>query len=335
MKRLILSALAILILLFAGMVLTMRAGWWATDRDEVIARWAQEPSQFATIDGVPIHFRDEGEGPVVVLLHGSIVNLHEWSDVVPLMTDRFRVIRLDWSPYGLSGPDPTGEYTTARAADLLNGLLQYLEVEDFALVSTSNGANVALEYNRRYPGNANSMAFSVLPLERPSQTREIDWRIRAMMPFHNNLVPDWHSHLWFRLILEDTTPDSFEPTSEMVDSIYATANLPGAAQRQREYIQSNVVLFQTTDLGAVAESVTVPVLLQWCEYDTVISQGPEASVERFTNTDVELIEYNDLGHFPMWEDPERFTADLVKFIDKVQAQRDAEPATDELISDPA
>ena len=318
MRRIGLVALA-LILLLAGIVATMRMGWWATDRAEMEARWAQAPSQFAMVDGVRLHYRDEGEGPIVVLLHGSIVNLHEWSAVVPLMTGRFRVIRLDWPPYGLSGPDPTGEYTTARAAELLDGLLRQIGADDFTLVSTSNGANVALEYNRRFPGHARAMAFSVLPLERPSQTRKIDWRIRAMMPFHNYLVPDWHSHLWFRLILEDTTPDSFSPTSEMVDSIYATANLPGAAQHQRDYIASNTRLFQTTDFGAIAETVHVPVLLQWPSYDTVISQGPQPTIERFTNTDVELVEYPDLGHFLMWEDPERFTADLTDFIDRVNA----------------
>ncbi len=305
--------------------LTMRAGWWQTDRDDVIAQWAQDPSQFVTIDGVPIHYRDEGEGPVVVLVHGSIVNLHEWSEVVPLMKDRFRVIRLDWPPYGLSGPDPKGEYTTARAAELLNLFLTELDVDEFALVSTSNGANVALEYNRQYPGNANAMAFSVLPLERPSQTREIDWRIRAMLWFHNNIVPDWHSHYWFRMILEDTTPDTFDPSPEIIDSIYATANLPGAWDRQQQYIQSNVRLFQTTDVGAVAESVTVPVLLQWPSYDDVISQGVNASVTRFTNTEVELVEYTDLGHFPMWEDPERFTRDLMAFIDRVNQLEEAIP----------
>jgi len=326
MKRVLGYGLLGIILAFAAMVLTMRAGWWNTDRAEMEARWAGAPSQFATVDGVRLHYRDEGAGPVVVLLHGSIVNLHEWDDVVPLMTGRFRVIRLDWSPYGLSGPDPSGEYSTARAAQLLDGLLTQLGVDEFSLVSTSNGANVALEYNRQFPGHATAMAFSVLPLERPSQTRKIDWRLQAMMPFHNYLVPDWRSHLWFRLILEDTTPDNFTPTSEMVDSIYATANLPGALQRQREYIADNVRLFQTTDLGSVAEAVTVPVLLQWCSYDTVISQGAQASIDRFTNTEVELVEYTDLGHFPMWEDPVRFTRDLVAFIDRVNAAAEPAPA---------
>ena len=176
-------AFALLLLVASGIVLSMRLGAWNTEREEVAAKWARAPSQFISVDDVPIHYRDEGEGPVVVLLHGSILNLHEWDAVADRLKGRFRVIRFDWAPYGLSGPDPKGVYTTARAAELMNGLLQQLGIEKFALVSTSNGANVALEYNRQYPGNATVMAFSVLPLERPSQDRKIDWRLKMMLPF--------------------------------------------------------------------------------------------------------------------------------------------------------
>ena len=309
-------AFALLLLVASGIVLSMRLGAWNTEREEVAAKWARAPSQFISVDDVPIHYRDEGEGPVVVLLHGSILNLHEWDAVADRLKGRFRVIRFDWAPYGLSGPDPKGVYTTARAAELMNGLLQQLGIEKFALVSTSNGANVALEYNRQYPGNATVMAFSVLPLERPSQDRKIDWRLKMMLPFRKHLVPNWHPHLFYRLILEDTTPDSFKPTAAMVDQMYDMNNLPGAIERQKAYIDSNTRLFKTMDVAAIAETVTVPVLLQWCAYDTVISQSAQQSVERFTNTKVDLIEYNDLGHFPMWEDPDRFTADLIAFLDR-------------------
>lgn len=298
----------------AALLLAARAGAFATDLARARALHAGPPSQFRRVDGVELHVRDEGQGPVVVLLHGSIVNLHEWDPVVGRLKARHRVVRLDWPPYGLSGTDPRGVYTTARAAELVAALVDDLKLEPFTLVATSNGANVALEYVARHPDRVRALALSVLPLERPSQTREVDWRIRALRWFHVRLLPDWRSRTWWRLILEDTASPGFVPDEAFVDSIYQANNLPGAAQRQREYIASNTKLFQTTDVGAVAAKVTVPVLLQWCELDTVISQGAEKSVARFANAPVKLVRYPDLGHFPMWEDPDRFTADLAAFI---------------------
>lgn len=303
---------------------TMRAGLWNTDYATVAAKYAGAPSRFVTIDGVPLHVRDEGQGPVVVMLHGSIVNLHEWDLVADRLKGRYRIVRLDWSPYGLTGPDPTGVYSTARAAQLLAGLVDRMKLGKFALVSTSNGANVALEYNAHHPEHVQAMAFSILPLERPSQTRKVDWRIRWMQSFHKTLLPEYHTHLWYRLILKDTTPPNFEPTDAMVDMMYDMNNLPGAVVRQKAYIDSNTKLFKTSDVGAIAEKVTAPVLLQWCGYDTVISQGPEASIKRFTHTKVDLVRYPNTGHFPMWEEPDRFAADLGKFLDRVSVPAKAD-----------
>jgi len=308
------------VVLVAGLLVvyaTLRAGLWNVDPATARAREAGPPSRFITVGGVPLHFRDEGQGPVVVLLHGSIVNLHEWDLVVDRLKDRYRLVRLDWPPYGLSGPDPTGIYSTPRAAELLAGLVDALGLGRFTLVSTSNGANVALEYVGRHPEHVAAMAFSVLPLERPSQTRHIDWPMRLLQSFHATVLPDYHFHTYYRMVLESTTPPSFHPTAAMVDSIYDADNLPGAAARQRQYIDTTIRAFQTSDVGASAEAVRVPVLLQWCAYDTVISQSAQRSVARFTNAPVELINYPDFGHFPMWENPDRFSSDLARFLERV------------------
>lgn len=313
-KWLSLTAVAAMLLFYGS----LRAGWWQTDVDDLRARYAQPPSKFITVDGVPIHVRDEGSGPVVVMLHGSIVNLYEWELVAARLKDGYRVVRVDWPPYGLSGPDPSGVYTTARAAELVAGTIEAMQLAPVVLVATSNGANVALEYNRLHGQDVRAIALSILPLDRPSQTRKVDWRLRLAGSFHRALLPDYHFRWWYRLIIEDTSHPGYEPTDEIVDSVYDMANLPGAAERQRQYIESNTRLFKAGDFGSVAAAaVRVPVLLQWCELDTVISQGPENSVRRFANTQVELVSYPDLGHFPMWEDPDRFTADLRRFLDRV------------------
>jgi pimeloyl-ACP methyl ester carboxylesterase len=294
------------------------AGLWASDRDALIAEYASPPSRFIVVDGVPLHVRDEGAGPVVVMLHGSIANLQEWNEVAARLVASYRVVRLDWPPYGLSGPDPTGVYSTARAAQLLGGVVDALQLPPFVLVATSNGGNVALEYYQRRPESVVALALSILPLERPSQTRTIDWRIRAMQKSHGYLLPDYRFRSWYRLIVEDTTPDPFTPTAAMIEPLFDMNNLPGALARQKQYIDSNTRIFKAGDaIARAAASVRVPVLLQWCDQDDVISQGPDATIRRFEQTQVELVRYADLGHFPMWEDPQRFTADLLRFLERV------------------
>ena len=312
-----LTIISVILVALGVWITALRAGWLSDDYATLRQRYGGPPSQFITIDGTELHVRDEGTGPVVVLLHGSIVSLREWDPVVDRLKSRYRLVRFDWPPYGLSQPDPRNEYSTARDVALLQGLVEHLNLAPFTLVATSNGGNIALEYAARHPDRVKALALSVLPIERPSQTRAVDARIRILDWFHQRFLPDYHSKYWFRLILEDTTPPGFVPPKTLVDTMHDFNNLPGAAQRQRTYIASNTKLFKTTDVGAVASRITVPVLLQWCERDTVISQNADQTVARFTRAPVTLVRYPKFGHFPMWEDPDLFTADLGKFLEKV------------------
>lgn len=304
-----------------GVYGTMRAGLWATQYDKVVAKWAAGPAdKFVKVDGVNLHVTDEGQGPVVVMLHGSIINLHEWDPVVDRLKAHYRIIRLDWPPYGVSGQDPTGVYTTPRETELLAKLVDQMHLGRFSVVSTSNGANIALQYVTDHPEHVSAMAFSILPLVRPSQTRKVDPLLKNVAAFHAAYLPDYHPKYWWRLMLKDTTNKDFHPPARLVDMLYDMDNLPGAAKRQRAFIAANVKLFHSVNVAALAANVRVPVLLQWCSLDTVIAQSEAQSVADFKNTKVDLITYKDLGHFPMWEDPDRFTGDLKTFLDRVTAQ---------------
>ena len=319
------AGLSLAVLVAAALLgyLALRAGAGAIDPADARRHNAAPPSRFVTVDGVPLHYRDEGEGRVLLLLHGSIVNLHEWDLVVEQLKGRFRLVRVDWPPYGVSGPDPTGVYSTPRAAELVAGLVAALDLPPHVVVATSNGANVALEYARRHPQRIEAMAFSILPLERPSQTRHVPWHMKWLARFHDRLLPDWRSRTFWRWVLQTTTPPSFEPTAAMIEPIYQANNQPGALERQRQYIAANTRAFKTRDVGAVAGEIRVPVLLQWCGFDTVISQGAAPPVARFTGTPVtlvqDLIEYPEVGHFPMWEIPARFSEDLARWVDGLAA----------------
>jgi pimeloyl-ACP methyl ester carboxylesterase len=315
----------VVLLALAAWYGALRAGAGAADPAAAKAHNAAPPSRWVTVDGVPLHYRDEGSGPVLLLLHGSIVNLHEWDLVAARLRDRFRVVRLDWPPYGVSGPDPTGVYSTPRAAELVARFVETLELPPHTVVATSNGGNVALEYARIAPARIEAMAFSILPLERPSQTRHVAWHMKTLADFHARFLPDWRSRTFWRWVLETTTPPTFEPTAAMIDPIYWANNQPGALERQRRYIASNTQAFKDDDVGAIAGMVRVPVLLQWCGYDTVISQGAAPTVARFSNTRVTLVEYPDVGHFPMWEIPDRFSEDLARWVSGTQAA--AQPRT--------
>lgn len=105
---------------------------------------------FVEVDAGRIHLRDEGEvsAPVVVLLHGFGSSLHWFDLLTPLLTEHFRVIRLDLLGFGCTSHDAAGFDPRTQAAMVLT-VLDALEIGEFAPVGHSFGADVAINLAER------------------------------------------------------------------------------------------------------------------------------------------------------------------------------------------
>jgi len=79
-------------------------------------KYAGGASRFALIEGMNVHYRDEGAGPPLVLIHGTLSSLHTWDGWVGQLAPHRRVIRLDLAGFGLTGPAPDRDYRAAREA---------------------------------------------------------------------------------------------------------------------------------------------------------------------------------------------------------------------------
>ena len=60
------------------------------------------------------------------------------------------------------------------------------------------------------PSWLRALALSIVPLERPSQTRAVDWRIRMLQPVHRYLLPEHHFRWWYRVLPEAKLADALE-----------------------------------------------------------------------------------------------------------------------------
>jgi 3-oxoadipate enol-lactonase len=102
---------------------------------------------FVDVDGGRLHFEECGTGPDrVVLLHDGVVNSAVWDDVWPSLCNRFQAIRYDRRGYGRS-PTTTKPYCEA---DDLAALLHDRKITHAALVASSHGGEVALNFALRY-----------------------------------------------------------------------------------------------------------------------------------------------------------------------------------------
>ena len=118
---------------------------------ELTPKYAGSASHFVKIDGVDIHYRDEGQGPPLVLLHGSSSSLHTWDGWVAKLADHRRIVRLDLPGYGLTGPAPDKDYSAARYARVVVALLDRLGIHRADIAGNSLGGRVALTVALDHP----------------------------------------------------------------------------------------------------------------------------------------------------------------------------------------
>lgn len=110
-------------------------------------------------DDVTIAYRDEGEGPAVVLLHGHTLDGRVFDGLASSLADRgFRTIRPDLRGHGRSSRPSQGYHWSHHCADIL-AVLDDAEVLRAAVVGFSLGGGIALEMAITVPERVDSLCL--------------------------------------------------------------------------------------------------------------------------------------------------------------------------------
>jgi pimeloyl-ACP methyl ester carboxylesterase len=111
--------------------------------------WPFRSNSFET-DGNVVHYTDEGDGPVVLLVHAGLWSF-VWRDVMLRLRTSFRCVSLDFPGQGLS---VAGDgYTTSIDActDVLGSLVDRLGLTDVTVVAHDLGGPVAFGWAAAHP----------------------------------------------------------------------------------------------------------------------------------------------------------------------------------------
>ncbi len=110
----------------------------------------------ATVNGVHLNYRIEGEGPPIVLMHGFSTGHYVWDATASRLAERFRVVRHDHRGHGDSSKPP-GPYRIQDYVDDLVALLNYLGYERVDPVGHSMGGRTALLFALDHPDRLNRL----------------------------------------------------------------------------------------------------------------------------------------------------------------------------------
>lgn len=285
---------------------------------ELEARYAGPQSKFILIDGVRMHYRDEGTGPVVLLLHANFSNLLDWDPWVAALSDRYRVIRFDMTSHGLTGTDPTGDYSQARTLKLMEQFVDALRLDKMSLAGTSLGGTLAIHYAAKYPQRVERLI-----LLSPGSLEGKERRARGGVPRVGYVLKYFLPRALPRFMLRSGFGDPQQLPEPLVDRWYDLWMREG----QREAQLDRLSQYKAGDIEGLIRSLRLPVLLLWGELNTtaVFSQSQTFRKLLADAPVVRFIAYPGLGHMALQEDGARLAQDVRAWLDSPATPEPVEP----------
>lgn len=297
----------------ALLALVIGGGLWLYTPDKpraaLEAVYARPPSEFLTVAGIRLHVRDTGPrtAPAVFLLHGFGSSLQTWDAWSDALSTDHRVIRFDLPGFGLTGPDPTGDYTDARAMQVLAALMDRLGIAHASLIGNSMGGRIAWEFAAANPTRVDRL---VLISPDGFASPGIEYGKAAEVPLMVRMLPYVLPTALLRMSLAPAYADPAHMTGAMVQRYRDMLLAPGV----RDAVIARMRQVVLTDPVPRLRGLHVPVLLLWGQKDAMIPVSNAADY-RAALPDSTLAILPDLGHVPQEEAPAISLPPVRAFLD--------------------
>ena len=105
----------------------------------------REASRFVRASGMQWHVQVMGEGPALLLLHGTGASTHSWARLMPLLASGFTVVAPDLPGQGFTQAPPSEFLSLPGMARAITGVLRELDIAPDVAVGHSAGAAVAIQ----------------------------------------------------------------------------------------------------------------------------------------------------------------------------------------------
>jgi pimeloyl-ACP methyl ester carboxylesterase len=282
--------------------------------DQLAAKYADADSKFVVLeglDGIRVHYKDEGAGPAVLLVHSSSGDLKDWDHWVQVLSKDYRVVRLDLPAFGLTGPVPSGNYSIDRYLTMVDALMDHLGIERFAIAGISYGGLVAFRYSATRVDRVTALILGNSAGIEYGGRRGTTERVRVRVP---HFTPHLRTLEETESMLKTVINDSSKVTAELVQRKTDYANQVG---RDRESFLG-VQLYERGNPQRVLGHVRAPALVLWGGDSRGLSpETAQAFVDAMKNAkSTQKIIYEGGGHLIHIERPEQTVRDAKIFLDR-------------------
>lgn len=239
-----------------------------------------------------IHYVRSGDGEPLLLLHSNGNSVYEFDDVIPALAETFDTVA--WDMPGQGDSDPAVRHLTVDDyADCVVEVMDRLGLDDAFVAGTSIGGFICASLATRYTDRMKAVAV-------------IETMFRS---------ESWWADNW------GMVEGNFGLPTQSIEKVEARINRVMPAFLERWNIDRNKAgarsmmdvmwAIREYDVEAAVSRMSIPTLLMFG------AKGPTiAAIEEFRAAapHAAVVVLPDSGHFPMFDEPEDFVAELRKFF---------------------
>ncbi len=280
--------------------------------DVLKAKYAPAPSSFIMVDGMDVHYRDEGEvrdSTPIVLIHGTGSSLHTFNDWTTQLIVDHRVVRMDLPGYGLTGPFPHRNYSIENYVVFIKHFLTSLGIKKCVLAGNSLGGNIAWSFTIENPDMVEKLIL-IDASGYPSEAMSVPLAFTmAQTPVIKNLFTFITPRFIAKSSVENVYADKTKVSKELVDRYFELTLREGNRQAfvDRFSVSPDTISYKKIN------SIEQKTLVLWGEQDKLI---PPKMAYRFHNDlpNDTLVILNNIGHVPMEESPNQSLKPVIGFL---------------------
>lgn len=285
--------------------------------DELKTRYTTPSSRFMDIAGADLHYRDEGQGIPIILLHGTAASLQTWDGWTAELSKQYRVLRPDMPGFGLTGPNASGSYSIDYYRDLLLHFMDSLGIERAHIGGSSLGGQIAFDFAATHPERVQKL----LLVSPTGVTNANDKRIT--LPFRIAQTPLLRHSLRYvtpRFIVEQSLREVYGDDSKLKPETIRLSHDLLLREGNRSALIDRLNTVDTDNLHKLAQ-VQAPTLILWGEADAWV---PVTDARQFQQgiRGAQLKLHAGAGHIPMEEQPQATVQDVLSFLSQEVAQLD-------------
>jgi pimeloyl-ACP methyl ester carboxylesterase len=270
-------------------------------------------------NGIHMHYVTQGEGPLMVLLHGFPEFWYSWRHQIPFLAEHgYMVVAPDLRGYNESDKPRTGYNVSTLLRDIV-GLISGLERDRAIIVGHDWGGALAWAFAARYPQmterlivlNAPHPAAFARELRTLSQLRKSWYMFFFQLPW----LPEYvlghnHAALLGRILYRTAVQKSAFPP-EVIERYREAMSKPGALTGGINYYRAAFRRSRRPRRGAA--TINVPTLLIWGEQDFALGVELTHGIEQWV-PGIQIKRLPDSGHWAQQEKPDAVNALILEFL---------------------